>query len=71
MFTTILIKEMDFLNETLRSLLSLMGMFLGLLSIIRFYASRMEQKIDRLLDKVEKLENEIDKLTKEKTTEIE
>ncbi len=45
------------MNETLREVLPIMGMFFGLLSIIKFYASRIERKID-------KIESEIDKIIK-------
>ncbi len=47
------------MNETIRAILPIIAMFLGLFSIIRFYAKRIENKID-------KINNKIDKIIKEK-----
>ena len=45
------------MNDILRAIIPLIGVFFGLLAVIKFY-------VDRIEDKINKIEEKIDKITK-------
>ena len=46
------------MNETLRAILPITAMFLGLLTVIKFYINKIEKRIDKIEKRIDKIEIE-------------